>query len=175
MVQRAWIREVTLTMLLAIPLVLCITYKDIQNNGANNTIKRAMSYMYCMRTAYCKCQTCGLTSAGRGHINTSTCIMHALPIANAKLVDLHQQAGDTKYNINLGIEKHKQTIGALKLPIRAPYLTIRHNLHLTIYLCALSACGAISPFYVHSTCNKIAFVRLGLFFCLGVYFCRPWT
>ena len=45
--DRTWIREDTLTMLLAIPLVLCITYKDIQNNGADNTIKRAMSYMYC--------------------------------------------------------------------------------------------------------------------------------
>ena len=66
-VQRTWIREDTLTMLLAIPLVLHIPYKDIQNNGANNTIKkkkkRAMSYMYCM---------------------------HTLPTANAKLVDLHQ-------------------------------------------------------------------------------------
>ena len=66
-VQRTWIREDTLTMLLAIPLVLCITYKDIQNNGADNTIQKARPYMYYMRT---------------------------LSIANAKLVDLHQQTGD---------------------------------------------------------------------------------
>ena len=91
-VQRTWIREDTLTMLLAIPLVLCITYKDIQNNGANNTKKKKSNVIHVLhtRTAYCKCQTCGLTSTGRGHKNTSTCIMHALPIANAKLVDLHQ-------------------------------------------------------------------------------------
>ena len=71
-VQKTWIREDTLTMLLATPLVLYITYKDIQNNGADDTIKRAMSYMYC------------------------TC---ALPIANANLVDLHQQAGDIRNTI----------------------------------------------------------------------------
>ena len=65
-VQRTWIREDTLTILLAIPLVLCITYKDIQNNGANNTKKE-------------QCHTC------------TAC---TLPIANAKLMDLHQQAGD---------------------------------------------------------------------------------
>ena len=67
-VQRTWIREDTLTMLLAIPLVLCITYKDIKNNGANNTIKKSnVIHVLCTCTAYCKCQTCGLTSAGRGH------------------------------------------------------------------------------------------------------------
>ena len=53
-------------MLLAIPLVLCITYKDMQNNGADNTIKE-------------QCQTC---------------TAHALLISNANLVDLHQQAGN---------------------------------------------------------------------------------
>ena len=57
----------------------------------------------CMCTAYCKCQPCGLTSAGRGHIKkTNTGIKHALPIANANLVDLHQQAGDTKCRIKSG-------------------------------------------------------------------------
>ena len=71
-VQRTWMREDTLTMLLAIPLVLCITYKDIQNNGADDTIKRTMSYMY---------YVCSLS------------------IANANLVDLHQQAGDMKYKM----------------------------------------------------------------------------
>ena len=67
-VQRTWIREDTLTMLLAIPLVLCTTYKDIQNNGANNTIKKSnVIHVLHVCTAYCKCQTHGLTSAGRGH------------------------------------------------------------------------------------------------------------
>ena len=34
-------------------------------------------------TAYCKCQPCGLTSAGRGHIKTKTYMMRALPDKNA--------------------------------------------------------------------------------------------
>ena len=68
-IQRTWIREDTLTMLLAIPLVLCIIYVE---NGKYammqyNTIQKAMLYMYYTHTVYCKCQTCGLTSAGRGH------------------------------------------------------------------------------------------------------------
>ena len=45
-VERTWIREDTLTVLLAIPLVLCITYKDTQTNVASNTMKEAMPYMY---------------------------------------------------------------------------------------------------------------------------------
>ena len=44
-------------------------------------------------------------------------------------------------------------VGVLKLlPIGAPYSTVRAQF--TFSLCALSACGAISPSYVHSTCNK---------------------
>ena len=87
--DRTWIREDTLTMLLAIPVVLCTIYMENDKNTMvqYNTIQKAVPYMYYVRTVYCKCQTCGLTSADRGHINTSTCITHALPIANAKLVD----------------------------------------------------------------------------------------
>ena len=63
-VQRTWIREDTLTMLLAIPLVLCIIY---MKNDKYTMVQVMYMYMYCA---------------------------HTLPIANAKLVDLHQQTGD---------------------------------------------------------------------------------
>ena len=70
-VQRTWIREDTLTMLLAIPLVLCTIYmkNDKYTMVQYNTIQNAMPYKYMHNacTAYCKCQTYGLTSAGRGH------------------------------------------------------------------------------------------------------------
>ena len=57
-----------LTMLLAIPLVLCIIHmKNDKYTMVQYNTKKAMAYMYCM---------------------------HELPIANAKIVDLHQQAGD---------------------------------------------------------------------------------
>ena len=52
-------------MLLAIPLVLCITYKSIQ------------TMVQIIQTKQCH-----------------TCTVHALPITNAKILDLHQQAGD---------------------------------------------------------------------------------
>ena len=67
--QRTWVREDTLTMLLAIPLVLCTIYMENNKNTMvqYNTIQKTMPYMY---------------------------YMHALSIANAKLVDLHQQTGD---------------------------------------------------------------------------------
>ena len=69
-VQRTWIREDTLTMLLAIPLVLliiCIKKNDKYTMVQYDKIQKAMPYMYC------------------------AC---ALSIANAKLVDLHQHTGD---------------------------------------------------------------------------------
>ena len=49
-------------MLLAIPLVLCIFYmkNDKYTMVKYNTIQKQCP-------AYCKCQNCGLTSAGRGH------------------------------------------------------------------------------------------------------------
>ena len=63
------IREDTLTMLLAIPLVLCIIYmkNDKYTMVQYNKIQKAMPYMY---------------------------YVHTLSIANAKLVDLHQQTGE---------------------------------------------------------------------------------
>ena len=69
-VERTWIREDTLTMLLAIPLVLCTI--DMKNDKYTmvqykTILKNARPYMYYVRT---------------------------LSIANVKLVDLHQQTGD---------------------------------------------------------------------------------
>ena len=48
-VERTWIREDTLTMLLAIPLVLCTIYMENDKNTMvqYNTIQKAMPYMYC--------------------------------------------------------------------------------------------------------------------------------
>ena len=70
-VERTWIREDTLTMLLAIPLVLCIIYikNDKYTMVQYDKIQKTMPYMYYTCTVCCKCQTCGLTSADRGHIN----------------------------------------------------------------------------------------------------------
>ena len=56
-------------MLLAILLVLFTIYikNDKYTMVHYNTMQKAMPYMYWVCTTYCKCQTCGLTSAGRGH------------------------------------------------------------------------------------------------------------
>ena len=128
-----------------------------------------------MCTAYCKCQPCGLTSAGRGHIKNKYMYECALPGETPNMrtwVSLRH--GIQKCRIKSGNCEGRPNHWGTVFTHQGTKVTRQGAVHIFSLCFECIWCNKVLPMYV-APVTKTAFMRLGLFLCLGVYFCRLWT